>query len=268
MEFLPSDGRLLELLGEKDLTNRYASTVMVEVEESTVEVSCSGILLSPHLVLTAGHCVCAWRKAPLLDGTPGILIDGSACASQARVTAIRHVASEDPSRSALRIRDFVGKVRPHPELKLTLDAREAVVTSHADLAVILLEPPANLGLPDVPLAEAEARANEPLVMASYGNEQGLGGIYGTRYFKRGRVKNAQAAQGGVILYEPEGAYFNTGYRGGPCFRENEKGRWLLGVVGLGSDSEMSFTSIAFYRDWLREELRHAAASGPADSRSP
>ena len=267
LEFLPFNGRLLRLIGEKDLDNRYATTVMVHVREPPIEFSCSGVLLHPRLVVTAGHCVCQWRKVNTPGGTPQTTIDGSACAKRAEVTAILHKATSHPDIPGSTFWERTGTIKPHPEFESHLTLQGEVLTSRADLAVILLEQSVDLGLPTVSLADAEAKAGELLVMSSYGSDPGLEQFYGSRYFRNGKVKSLKPEEGRV-LYEPAGAYFNTSYRGGPCLRELNKAQHLVGIVGLGSDEEMSFTSIYSYRSWLHEELRQVTTASPNVPRSP
>lgn len=269
LEFLPfKDGRLLELIGERDETNRYASTVLVEGDAPLRPEGCSGILIHPRLVLTAGHCACDWRKEHLTRDGGLKVIDGSGCAKHAQVTAILHEPAEESPKPTIISQSQEGAVRIHPEFELHLDARGEVLTSHADLAVILLEEPMNLDVPKVQLAATEAQVGEPLVTAGFGNERGLARIHGVRYFKEGKITQVLPASGGRVLYEPAGPYFNTSYRGGPCFHENDKGRWVAGIVGLGTDQQMSFTSTYFHRNWLRAELEHAAAASSVAPQAP
>lgn len=234
MELQSFNGQVLELIGERDVDNRYASAVMVTADAPSMEGGCSGVLLHPRLVLTAGHCVCT----------------GKDCAKHAQVTTILHVPSPHSSKPTIVSQSQRGEVRLHPEFE-----------RHANLAVILLEKPLRLDVPEVLLPSSEVQVGERLVMAGFGHEKGLLRVHGARYFKKGKVTRVLPSEGGTVLFAPEGPYLNTSYSGGPCFREGEKSRGLVGIVGLGTDQEMSFTSTYFHRDWLRAELQHAEAAG-------
>jgi hypothetical protein len=57
--FGPFDGRIFLAAGKVDFANHHASTVMISADEPLAAAECSGIPLTPSLVLTAASCVCA-----------------------------------------------------------------------------------------------------------------------------------------------------------------------------------------------------------------
>src|SRR4051794_31877989 len=64
-DIFPVDERKALPDGESDLTNRYTFTVMIQVPTTSGKtITCSGVLVTPRLVLTAGHCVCAGHTSP------------------------------------------------------------------------------------------------------------------------------------------------------------------------------------------------------------
>jgi hypothetical protein len=184
-----------------------------------------------------------------------MLIDASACAKRIQVTAILTTSVEGSSWPSLEVFERTGAAQPHPELELHLDAHGTVESSHADLAVIVLEEPIRGDISPSPLADTEPRTGELLSVAGYGTEEGLVRLFGNRYFRGGKVRSPPVPPDDRIPYEPQGVHFNPSYRGGPCLLANEKDRSLVGIVGLGKEQEMSCTSTSRYRSWLRAFLQ-------------
>jgi hypothetical protein len=239
MDVKSLSARQVVLYGEIDTANRYASTVTVKPHDTSGErdeAECSGVLISPRLVLTAGHCVCKPAGA-------------QECASHALVTTFTHDPSEEVQGEAgLMTRVYRGQVRPSPD--------------SADLAVILLERLPAEPLPAVRLAETEAQEGESVVIVGYGHDELIGGRYGTRRFTRLQVARAPEPVTGRVAFQHPGMRLYPADDGGPCLREDASGVALVGILGTSGVEGSTFTSTHVYREWLRAELLNAAEQSP------
>jgi hypothetical protein len=248
------------LEGALDVSNRYSFTVSVEANSSTTKEGarlCSGLLLAPRLVLTAGHCVCGWHKAETDGGLGEALMNGSDCVSSATITAMIYQPRK-PGRAPTAIHDqHRGEVRPHPELRIVRDASGKLTTVHANLALIFLEEPVQDVAPPPLLADSEARLDEPLITVGYGNDESGAALHGERRFNTSRVVSLPEDRERILLNPPRQLLYQDD-SGGPCLRESPEGDVLVGVSNRGLNDESSCLSTYFHREWLREQLLMAA----------
>ncbi len=246
--------------GEIDTTNRYSSVVLVKPrKESPKRISdrteCSGVLIAPRLILTAGPCVCESPEEGLSRGGDDLTADAAECPHEAVVTTIVHTPSEEvPGESIVAMKIYKGEVRHHPSMQLASDTTRNSVSS---LAVVLLERPLMDEIQPVPLSNAEVQGGETLTVVGYGYDEVIGGKHGTRRFTTMTVEKPAGALTGRIKLDQPGLRLYPNDSGGPCLREDATGTGLIGVVGIISDKESSFTSIHGFRDWLRAEILHA-----------
>jgi len=252
------DETLFSLAGQTDSGNRYSSTVMVStsIEAGAESIHCSGVLVAPGLVLTAGHCVCARQKATLAGNKAGHIIDSSKCARSALVTTVLYGISKETGLASSRSGEYKGEVRPHPEIKLTLDDQERLLSSNADLAIISLQQSVKGIPPATRLPLKELQGTESIVMVSYGYDRLNPNLHGKRRFKDYKILKT-LEPGGSFLFEQPQRDLYTGDSGGPCLRPTDGGDELVGISTRGLGHEPTFTSIYFHRHWLQAELNRA-----------
>ncbi len=251
------------LMGEVDSTNRFPSVVMVigDIKNSRGQsTQCSGVLVSPRVVLTSGHCVCKQRTpdAPERPGT--ILIDGSECVPRARIRVAIYDPPPPGAEQSLSVRTYAGKVRPHPEFKLLLDPQGRVSSSKADLAAIHLDIPIGQEIEPISLAEDEVKASESLIAVGYGSDEALGLVSDQRHWMRHTMIQVGEAGDERWLFDQPTRHLYRGDSGGPFLREAQEGFVLVGISARSLDNVLGMTSTYPYRAWVHAEMQHAAQS--------
>jgi hypothetical protein len=252
------------VLGEADVQNRFPATVSLIRPPPFADVQldvCSGVLVAPRLVLTAGECVCERRNQPAPGGGQQTVIDTASCVRSATVTFVRYESPNPATPGSEGIfQNRVGEVRPHPDLKIVLDEQGNIVSSEADLAVIELDEAYSRNPSPIALAEVDIRVNESLFMVGF--DALSSSAFPERRFRHDRVTRILDAGARALFDQPQRDVYK-GESGGPCIRETGRGMALVGIMNRSLGAEASFTSTFPYRDWIHQEIQRAAGASPA-----
>jgi hypothetical protein len=199
---------------------------------------CSGSLIAPNIVLTAGHCVASKTSYRVLDYTtqpPRLL------------TAQKAVA--------------------HPQFSLqTMLAHRAT----ADVALLLLSSavaskvPALLGTPRSPIAPGARFTIAGVGVTVSGGDEGVGTIRAASLVATGQPGRFQ-----IRLVDPattnirNGLGACTGDSGAPVFEDQDGGAVIIGVVSWSTGANNSagcggltgVTPLTVYHDWILQTAR-------------
>jgi hypothetical protein len=189
-------------------------------------------------------------------------MDATACAETATVRVFFY---EQDVRNPEQIRGFTyterqGRVRPHPELEIRLNEQNQILSSHADLATVLLDDPVPVGFHAAVLAKSPVVSGETLRRVGFGYDDRLGVLDGRRLVQESKVLKPLSQVDGTFLLTSENGSLFRGDSGGPCFRETRAGPELVGISTTGLGQEATMTSVQIYGDWLRGEISHAVAA--------
>jgi hypothetical protein len=146
---------------------------------------------------------------------------------------------------------FRARVLPQPELRIVLDGHGNVLSSHADLALLLLDEPVTDTLAFPPLAGTEAHAGESLVVVGYGYDELTDGHDGDRRASSNKVLHVSTPLDDGIAIEQPGRHLYKEDSGGPCLREGPRGPELVGISSRDLGERATCTSLQPYLKWLR-----------------
>jgi hypothetical protein len=245
--------------GEPEAHNLYPSAVKVVPGVPDFEAglrSCSGVIVAPRVILTAAHSVCRQRPADVLGEARGLRVDGASCIETASVEVFFYQYHPQALQGITRTTSarFQGKVRPHPELDIQLDAEGRVLLGHADLALVVLDTPVPPGFTPVRLSSIGVTAQDNLVTVGFGHDESRGWLDSTRLINLRKAVAAVDAPWGRFQFEQDRQPFFRGDSGGPCFRQSHRGPELVGISTTGLGLQPTLTALLPYREWLLQEI--------------
>jgi len=204
---------------------------------------CTGSLIAPHIVLTAGHCITPKTSYRVIDNTT------------------------QPPRLMT-----VSKITTHPQFNMqTMLAHRAT----ADVALLLLpgpvpqKEPAQLGVPRTPIAPGSRFTVAGIGVTTAGSDAGIGTVRTAALSVTGHPGTLQ-----IRLVDPVtdnkriGMGACTGDSGAPVF-EDQNGRMaIVGVVSWstgpgnsdGCGGLTGVTPLTLYKDWIAKTAQSWGAS--------
>ena len=134
-----------------------------------------------------------------------------------------------------------------------------MVSSRADLALIVLNHAVDPEFQPLALSDREIGLNETLTIVGSGYDETAEAYDGERRASRNTVVEVLPAGGGLMRIEQPGGLHFRGDSGGPCVREGAQGNELVGISSRNLGEGETVISTYGYRDWLRSEIQRVQA---------
>lgn len=217
-----------------------------------LEPSCTGTLIAPRAVLTAGHCVDAFFTG---GQTPSFTLEADA--NNAPAASIVAGASH----------------HPHPDFDIQADLPDGV-TQWNDIAVLLLAadvPGAEIAILPTP-EESEALApGASLDLVGYGLTSADGFAVGVKHHGNGDLRELGTHE--LLISEPGQQQNCNGDSGGPALVDLGAGPRIIGVVSRSPDQDPTCdhggidTRVDAYLEWIHSlvEVECGGLMGPCET---
>jgi hypothetical protein len=203
--------------------------------------TCSGVLITEDLVLTAAHCMC---MQPMWSASTSAVLTRANCAVRAKVLQYARKFEKRADGGMRIINDFsatTGTAFLPPEFRMVFNEKGALTSILADIAVIRLDKKISIKLDHEP-ADREFQDNDTITLAGFGStsergEQAADSLYLGRNVVTGTRRLDYVPRASQDKQDRLG-YFHRDYQantehgdsGGPCFREEGSRRLLVGIM--------------------------------------
>jgi hypothetical protein len=263
LDSLGIDERMILSDGEQDIRNQYAHTVTTEaITPSGDSIRCSGVVISPNVVLTAGHCVCMNHKPTTAQDGIDLIIDSSQCIPSASITtALYNLQSTDAeNHESTQKKTYTGKTKPHPNLKIPFNEQGIATSSNSDLALIFLDKPVQNEIPTVSIASQNIQVGDLITLVGYGYNATSDIIYGIRRFGKNKVTKLSTPE--TVLFEQQDSKGFTSGSGEPCLHKAGENTFIVGITGEDINGTPTFTNVHIHKTWIDAELQNHKNNTP------